>query len=86
MATNINVGAYHFDELKLWDEVQDILEEQSTLRLPTVSEAIYLDYEHQAIWTSEIIGLKHCVMDIHWGIQIVRSGCYGLILLEKENE
>lgn len=86
MVAELNVRANHYDELKYYKEVKEILASRIDLRLPTAAEAIYLCYEYQAIWVSDVIGNKHCVMDQHWGIQVIRDGCYGLILLEKENE
>ena len=66
-----------------WDEVQTQLKLEPNLRLPDIGEAIMMDYTQQAIWISDTINDKNCVMDIHWGIQVVRSGKYGLILVEK---
>ena len=58
------------------------IKKENGFRLPDIGEAIMIDFNHQAIWISDKINGKDCVMDVHWGIQVVRSGTYGLILVE----
>lgn len=82
MVENVDVEQYHFG-IKNWNEVEYVLSLNPTLRLPDIGEAIMMYYEEQAIWISDKINSKNCVMDIHWGIQIVKDGSYGLILVEK---
>lgn len=82
MVENVDVEQYHFG-IKNWNEVEYVLNLNPTLRLPDIGEAIMMYYEEQAIWISDKINNKNCVMDIHWGIQIVKDGSYGLILVEK---
>jgi hypothetical protein len=66
-----------------WEHVQEVLDREFAFRLPNANEAVYIDFNQQAIWISDMIGESHAVMDRDWGIQCIRSGKCGLILVEK---
>jgi len=76
-----------FGEPFTWEEVQKRLKIEHGFRLPTLGESIMIDFAHVAIWIDQEINGKRMVMDRLWGPQIVKSGAYGLILVEeKDNE
>jgi len=66
-----------------WEDAQTRVEIEKGFRLPNAAEAIFIDFNHQAIWVSDMIGNSNAVMDIEWGIQVVKDGSYGLILVER---
>ena len=83
MDSQLNISYVDFGMPYTWDAVIERLKKEDGFRLPNIGEAIMMDYTHQAIWIEDKINGKNCVMDVHWGIQIVKDGAYGLILMEK---
>ena len=81
-----NLSTIHFGCCFTSVEVYVKLAKEDGFRLPTIAESIYIDFDGDAIWVSDMINNKHMVMDNHWGPQIVRGGKYGLVLVEKEDE
>ncbi len=86
MDSELNISTIHFGCCFSWDDVQKRLEQEFGYRLPTISEAIMIDFEGDSIWVSDIINNKHLVMDANWGAQVVRGGKYGMVLVEIEDE
>ena len=82
MGGELNISCVDFGMPYTWDAVLERLKKEDGYRLPDIGEAIMMDYTHQAIWIEDKINGKNCVMDVHWGIQIVKDGAYGLILVE----
>ena len=83
MGNELTLNTIDFGCCFTWEHANKLIDREFGYRLPTIGESIMLDFEHQAIWTSEEINKKQLVMDQHWGAQIVRDGAYGLILVEK---
>jgi len=86
MDSNNNIEYEEYEFLYSWKKVEQILRERRNKRLPNAIEAVYINFKHDAIWVSEEINNKHCVMDVQYGIQVARDGKYGLVLLEKDND
>ena len=83
MGNELTLNTIDFGCCFTWKHAQKMIDKEFGYRLPTIGEAIMLDFTHHAIWTSEEINSKQLVMDQQWGAQIVRDGAYGLILVEK---
>ena len=66
-----------------YEAVQERLDIEFGYRLPTIQEAIMIDFPYEQIWLSDIIGNRNTVMDREWGVQCVTDGDYALILVEK---
>ena len=86
MGNEFNISTIHFGCCFSWIEVEKRLKQEFGFRLPTIAEAIMIEFGGDAIWVSDIINNKHMVMDNQWGAQIVRGGKYGLVLVEIDNE
>jgi len=64
-----------------WKAVEERLKKEDGYRLPTIGEAIIMNFDHTNIWVSDMINDKHLVMDREWGARIISDdGIAGLIL------
>ena len=78
----VNFNTIDFGDGFTWEHVQKRLDKEFGYRLPNALEAVYIEFPYQAIWVNDIIGESNAVMDNEWGVQVVHSGAYGLILVE----
>ena len=85
MDSELNISTVHFGCCFSWDDVQKRLGKEDGFRLPTIAEAIMIEFGGDAIWVSDMINNKHLVMDNLWGVQLVRGGKYGMVLVEIED-
>ena len=83
MDKKFNISTIDFGEPFNWKDVTNRLKQETCFRLPNAAEATRINFPYQAIWISDIIGESNAVMDREWGVQVVRSGGYGLILVER---
>ena len=86
MGNEFNLSTVHFGCCFAWEDVQKRLGHEFGYRLPTIAEAIMIEFGGDAIWVSDMINDKHLVMDNQWGAQIVRGGKYGMVLVEVEDD
>ena len=84
MAGDTEIKTIDFGCCFSWEEVEERLKKEFGYRLPKLEEVWNMNFEHDAIWISNKIKDKHCVMDMFFGLQMVSKGSYGLILIEKQ--
>jgi len=82
MGEKYTLSIVDFGDDFTWEHVQKRLDKEFGYRLPNALEAVYIEFPYQAIWVNDIIGESNPVMDNEWGVQVVHSGAYGLILVE----